>query len=166
MRVPTRRSEKQSSLKIDPHLTKPAYEKLQTKLTHLKKVTRLRLMDEVATLAAGGDFSENTAYQIAKGRLRGVNSMILEIEARLRQAVIIKTSATSEIIALGSTVTIEAEGKRKKYTILGSAEVNPVEGIISHNSPLGLSLIGKRVGDSLTFSTNTKNTTATVIAID
>lgn len=166
MRVPTRRSEKQNNLKIDPHLTKLAYEKLQTKLAHLKKVTRLRLMDEVATLAAGGDFSENTAYQIAKGRLRGVNSMILEIEARLRQAIIIETSTTPEVIALGNTVTIEVEGKRKKYIILGSAEVNPAKGIISHNSPLGLALIGKRVGDSITFSANIKNTTATIIAID
>ncbi len=165
MRIPFRRSEKGARSTFDPHLTQVAYDKLKAKLEHLKKVTRLRLMEEVATLAAGGDFSENTAYQIAKGRLRAVNAMILELETRLRQAIVIKKPSSLEIVGLGSSVTIEVDGKRKQYMILGSSEVDPAQNIISHNSPLGVAVMGKKVGETITFVRGGKSVVATIIEI-
>lgn len=153
MRVPKRRSENSHRLQFDPHLTQAAYDKLKAKLEHLKKVTRLRWMQEVATLAEGGDFSENAGYQIAKGRLRGINQAILDLEQQLKQAIIISNTTSSEIVQVGCTVTVEIAGQEKTYTLLGSAETDPTKNIISIDSPLGAALVGKRVGESVVLPT-------------
>lgn len=166
MRVPKRRSEAKAYIKIDPHITREKYEELKSKLEHLKKVTRLRLMQEVATLAEGGDFSENAGYQIAKGRLRGVNQTILELEERLKKAVIIEKGSASLIVVVGSEVTLEVNGDTRKYTILGSSETDPIRGIISHNSPLGSALLGKAVGGKVTITHQGVPATAVITAIE
>lgn len=153
MRVPYRRGEAGARPKLNPYLTPAAYDKLKAKLEHLKKVTRFRLMQEVATLAEGGDFSENAGYQIAKGRLRGVNQLILDIEQQLKEAVIIKADISSDIVQVGSTVVVKIDGVEKKYTILGSTEVDPSKYIISSDSPIGQALIGKKVGQKTYIGT-------------
>lgn len=135
--------------KADPHLTQDKYEELVAKLEHLKKVARLRLMKEVAKEAENGDFSENASYQIAKGKLRGVNEAILYLEEHLKKAVIIKTDSNKNSVEIGSRVTIKSDAEEKTYLILGSSEVDLKRNIISHNSPLGLALLGKRVGDKV-----------------
>jgi transcription elongation factor GreA len=151
MRTPFRRSENFQRPKLDPHITEEKFLQLKNKLIFLKKDLRLRLMKEVATLAEMGDLSENAAYQIAKGKLRGINQSMLEIEHQIKKAVIIQPVMTSTGIQLGSHVTVKINGIKKTYTILGSSEVDPLNNIISHNSPLGVALIGKQVGDSFDF---------------
>jgi transcription elongation factor GreA len=86
---------------------------------------------------------------MAKGRLRGINQRILELEDHLKRAIIINPKEQSELVQLGSTVTINVDGRQKIYQILGSSETNPLTGIISHNSPLGSALLGHRVGDKI-----------------
>ncbi len=135
--------------KADPHLTQDKYEELLAKLEHLKKVTRLRLMKEVAKEAENGDFSENASYQIAKGKLRGVNEAILYLEEHLKKAVIIKTDSSKNSVEIGSRVTIKSDAEEKTYLILGSSEVDLKRNIISHNSPLGMALLGRRKGESI-----------------
>lgn len=149
MRVPIRRSENYTRPKLDPHITAKKYQELVDKLNHLKKVSRLRSMKEVATLAEMGDLSENAAYQIAKGKLRGINQLMLDLENQIKKAVIIQPRKNNSSISLGNTVTIVSNGKEKTYLILGSSEVNPIKNIISHNSPLGQVLIGKKIGDEV-----------------
>lgn len=149
MRVPTRRSENYTRPKLDPHITAKKYQELVDKLNHLKKVSRLRSMKEVATLAEMGDLSENAAYQIAKGKLRGINQLMLDLENQIKKAVIIQPRKNNSSVSLGNTVTIVSNGKEKTYLILGSSEVNPIKNIISHNSPLGQVLIGKKIGDEV-----------------
>lgn len=151
MRVPTRRyDEKRQAL--DPYLTKDRYNELKDKLDHLKKVTRLRLMKEVATLAEHGDFSENAAYQIAKGRLRSVNDAIYNLEEHLKKAIIISGNKNQDKVAIGSKVTVLVDGVEKIFTILGSSELDLSKNIISHNSPLGLALLNARVGDEISLA--------------
>jgi transcription elongation factor GreA len=112
-----------------------------------------------------GDFSENVGYQLAKGRLRGINSKILEFQDLLNRAEIIKTNANSGQVELGNIVTLENEGQQKKYQILGSAETNPDQGIISHNSPLGSALLGKKIGDILELPRKDKKISWKIIDI-
>lgn len=135
--------------KADPHLTQDKYDELVAKLEHLKKVTRLRLMKEVAKEAENGDFSENASYQIAKGKLRGVNEAILHLEEHLKKAIIIKADSSRSVVELGSRVTIKVDDEEKTYLILGSSEVDLKKNIISHNSPLGLALLGRRKGETI-----------------
>ena len=73
----------------------------------------------------------------------------MEIEDHLKCAQIISTSGTSDIVQLGSTVAVEQAGKQQTFRILGPTETNPAQGIISHKSPLGSVLVGKRVGEKV-----------------
>ena len=149
MRVPIRKAGPYTHLKPDTNLTEEKYAELSAKLDKLKNVKRPREAAEVKRLALMGDFSENAGYQLAKGRLRGINQRILDIEYLLKHADIIRPDANSDKVQLGHLVTLETEGQRKDYRILGGAETDPTRGIISHNSPLGAALINKQVGDEV-----------------
>jgi len=151
MRVPIRKSEKYTYLKTDPCITQAKFDELTKKLDRLININRPREAEEVKRLALMGDFSENAGYQIAKGRLRGINQRILDITDLLKRAEIISPSH-SGLVQIGNFVTLELNGREKIYQILGSEETNPTAGIISHNSPLGAALIGRTVGD--TFEIN------------
>ena len=149
MRVPTRRSEQHNrQTKLDPYLTEAKFNELQNKLARLKEA-RPREAREVKRLAEMGDFSENAGYQLAKGRLRGINQRMLDLEYQLKNAIIIEQDNSASTVQLGRKVTLESNGREKTYLILGSTESNPTAGIISHNSPLGSALIGHRVGDQI-----------------
>ncbi|MBU1132092.1 GreA/GreB family elongation factor [Patescibacteria group bacterium] len=147
MRVPTRKSENYARPKRDPFITQNKFNELQTKLEKIKK-SLPALIEEVQRLAQMGDFSENVPYQMAKGKLRGLNRRILEIEDQLKHSQIIELPQDAGKVSVGHFVTIEINGKRKKYQILGSEETNPSLGIISRNSPLGSALLGRRAGET------------------
>lgn len=165
MRVPFRRSENYQRPTLDPNITEEKFKQLKNKLEFLKKDLRLRLMKEVATLAEMGDLSENAAYQIAKGKLRGINQSILEIEHQIKKAVIIQPSINSSKVEIGNKVTVKINGVEKTYTILGSSEVDPLNNIISHNSPLGVALLGKQIGDHFHFLVKTSTVRGEIVKI-
>ncbi len=146
MRLPFRKPGKFSQMKSDPLMTVVKLNELKKNLEKLKKI-RPSLAKEVARLAELGDFSENVEYQLAKGRLRGVNGGILKLERQINDAVIISTDKNNKAVQIGSVVIVETAGKEKTYQILGSSETNPEKGIISHSSPIGSALLGSGVGD-------------------
>lgn len=148
MRTLDRKSEKQSQLPTDPMITEAKFLELKEKLEYLKNKARPQTAAEVARLAEMGDFSENYAYQAAKGRLRGINNNILKLEHQLNRAVIIKPKS-SDRVSVGHTVVVECEGKEKTYQILGSSETDPTRGIISQNSPIGSALLNKKIGETI-----------------
>lgn len=148
MRLPTRKLGKYMVQPTDPCITIEKLEELKTKLARLKKA-RPKLAMEVSHLAELGDFSENVEYQLAKGKLRGLNNNILKIEKQINGAVIIDPSKKKDVVLLGHRVTVEINGSEKTYQILGSTESNPSKGIISQNSPIGSALLGKKVGDEV-----------------
>ena len=150
MQLPYRKPSKFTHIKPDPNITKAKFKEFQDKLERLKTGSQPRAAAEVRRLAEMGDFSENAAYQIAKGKLRGINQRIMELQYMLEHADIIEGGSPEGRVELGSIVTVDIIGKQKIYQILGSAETDPATGIISHNSPLGQALLGKKVGDLVT----------------
>ena len=165
MRVPTRKSEKNNIQPLDPHITQKKYDELAAKLARLKKA-RPRLADEVKRLAEMGDFSENAAYQIAKGKLRGLNRHLTETEQMLNHAIIIVPQKNSSIVELGSRVAIEINGRQRIFQILGSAETDPASGVISQNSPIGQALLGCRIGEIIEVNLNNKTIKYKIIEIE
>jgi len=165
MQLPIRKPGKYTHLKPDQHLTEAKYNELKNKLERLK-FNRPRLAEEVKKYASDGDFSENAAYQIAKGKLRGMNQRILEIEDHLKRAIIIKPNKNSHIVQLGSSVTVAVGEKEKTYLILGSSETNPQKGIISRSSPIGASLIGKKINDKVKIKLADKEVEYKIIKIE
>lgn len=167
MQTPYRKYDKIPRQKSDPHITEEKFRELKNKLERLKNIQRPREAEEVKRLAAMGDFSENAGYQLAKSRLRGINQRILDIEDLLSRAEIIKPLINTGKIQLGNYVTIKnlETGKNKTYQILGSAETNPLTGVISHNSPLGAALLDKRAGEIISLEINGKKITYQIIEI-
>ncbi|HPD08136.1 GreA/GreB family elongation factor [Patescibacteria group bacterium] len=148
MRLPVRKGGKYTFIKPDPYLTSAKAAELKKRLEWLKKVAQPRAIKEVSRLAEMGDFSENAAYQMAKGRLRGINQEIIELHDYLNQVVIIEPPRDNRV-GLGSRVEVEMDGENKSFLILGSKETNPSKGIISHNSPLGAALLGRQAGEEV-----------------
>lgn len=147
MQLPYRKPGKYSQATPDYMLSSAKLFDLGRKLDTMKK-RRPGAAAEVARLAELGDFSENVEYQLAKGKLRGLNQRILEIEHQVNRAVVIAPPRTNRI-SIGHTVTITNGISESTYQILGSSETNPAKGIISHTSPLGAALLGHAVGEKV-----------------
>jgi len=148
MRVPKRKPGKYAADKADLHFTEGKLKALKAELEKLQKVAHPQAVNEVERLRLLGDFSENAAYSMAKGRLRSINDRITILGNKIKGAIIITPPDEAGIVQLGSIVTVEMLGKEITYKILGSSETNPTSGIISHNSPIGSALMGHRVGDT------------------
>ena len=148
MRIPTRRGEKNNQRANDPLMTQAKYDELKKNLDHLQSI-QPAAAKEVQRLAEMGDFSENAAYQMAKGRLRGINQRIMEIEDQLAHSELIRPHVNNGAVAVGSFVTVLVNGAKRVYQILGSSETNPASGVISRHSPIGQALLGKKVGDKV-----------------
>lgn len=162
MRIPYRKPGKFSQIKPDPLLSEAKFAELKNRLL-LLKTQQPGAANEVSRLAEMGDFSENAAYQMAKGRLRGLNQKIMELEYQLERAIII-TPKKTDTIEIGSTVTVTTGKTKKIYQILGSAETDPQKGIISHTSPIGAALLGKKIGDMIAIHISGKKVVYTVIS--
>lgn len=158
MRLPIRKADKYTHLKKDPLITRAKFDELERKLNILIKVKRPQEAEEVKRLALMGDFSENAGYQIAKGRLRGINQRILEIEDLLKKAQIITPSNQKNQIEIGHRIIVLVDNKEEKtYQILGSEETNPSLGVISYTSPLGAALIGHKKDELVEVNINGRN---------
>ncbi|MDP2683993.1 MAG: GreA/GreB family elongation factor [bacterium] len=147
MQLPKRKPRKYSEFPTDHVLSQKKYDGLKLELVGLKK-KRPVLATEVSRLAELGDFSENVEYQLAKRRLRGLNSAILKIDYQINHAEIVGNTK-GVVVGLGSVVALVTNKGKSIYTILGATEADPEHGIISYLSPLGSALMGHCVGDRL-----------------
>lgn len=164
MQLPYRKPGKYGQEKLDPFMTEAKHAELTHDLDRLYQIQPTAAA-EVARLAELGDFSENAEYQLAKGRLRGINQRILVLENQLKHAELIRQKKHGSTVGLGDIVTVEVNHKQKTYQILGSSETDPEKGIISHNSPIGEALIGATVGDTVTIQRGDTSITYTILAI-
>ena len=128
------------------YLTPEGETKLQAELEELKGPKREELAARLRSAIQMGDLSENADYHKAKEDQGFLEGRIQEIEAILRHAVIIEKSA-SDAVSIGSHVTIqEGDFDPETYHIVGPTEADPRKGRISHESPIGIALMNKKVG--------------------
>lgn len=169
MQVPIRKSEQSRHYTDDGgpvYLTAAGIKRLEATLCDLEKNQLPQAIAEVQRTGAMGDFSENAAYQDAKGRLRRINSRIAVLKDRLnRVQVITRDQHNTSSIRLGSTVTLKINGAQKTYEIVGPAETDPERGRISHVSPLGAALIGHVPGDEIRLMTGDHEAIYTILEI-
>lgn len=166
MQVPKRRSEQNKQATTDYHISQKKADELKKELERLLKIVRPHLANEVAEHAKLGDFSENAAYQIAKGKLRGTNNRILVLEDMLNNAVIIPECGSGTCVQIGSQVTVGINGQQKTFQILGSQETDPAKGVISHSSPIGSALIGHKTGDEIIVIINEQKIKYKILKIE
>ncbi len=131
------------------YITKNGLSELKKEYEELTSVKRPDVLSRVSQARSLGDLSENAEYVAAREDLSFIDGRIDELEELLKQAIIISESHNNHMIKLGSRVTLHAQGKKLLYTVVGEWEADPTEKKISHKSPLGVALMGKRVGEKV-----------------
>lgn len=146
-------------------------QKLEAELESLITVKRPEIVDRIKVARSFGDLSENSEYDSAKEEQGFVEGRISLINQMLRNSVMITGDVSSSTISLGKTVTFDEliKGKRanfeESYTIVGSAEADPIEGKISNDSPIAKALMGKQVDDVVKLTTPGGDMEVVILAV-
>jgi transcription elongation factor GreA len=136
------------------YLSREKFDELTKELEHMKTVRRREIAEQLEYARSLGDLSENAEYEEARNLQAATEDRIRQIEEQLARARIIEHTKGGTV-SLGSIVTIQKVGEKEEltYEVVGSAEANMQEHKISHLSPLGSALMGKKKGDSFAFNT-------------
>jgi transcription elongation factor GreA len=150
------------------YLTPEGRTKLETELEYARSVRRREVAARIHSAKDQGDITDNAEYEDAKNEQAFVEGHILELESMLRNAVLIATTNhASGTVNLGCTVTIrDCDGEQSKYTIVGSAEAKPALGKISNESPVGRTLLGRRVGEEVAVRTPGGTVSYTIVSVE
>ncbi|MBJ7608829.1 MAG: transcription elongation factor GreA [Candidatus Dormibacteraeota bacterium] len=146
------------------HLTAGGRAKLEDELRDLVENRRQVIVKRVATAREEGDLSENFAYHDARRELGLLDGRVQTLQAMLRHAQVMETTV-GDVVGLGSTVTVGDEFGDSTYVIVGPVEADVAGGRISMVSPLGAALMGRTVGDEVSFSSPGGTRTATIVSV-
>ena len=136
-------------------MTAAGKQKLEEELETMKTVKRVEVVERIKVARSYGDLSENSEYDSAKEDQAFIEGKISSLESMIRNAVIISEDQQTDEAQLGSTVTFKEipDGEIETYTIVGSAEADPLEGLISNDSPIAKGLLGNKKGDKVKITT-------------
>lgn len=129
-------------------LTKEGLEALKVEYDELVKTKRPAAVTRLSDAREAGDLAENSEYTDAKQDLSFIDGRIAELEDLLHAAKIITVKPNGHI-DIGSKVTLHVNGKKEMFHLVGEWEADPTNKKISHESPLGKALLGKRVGEQV-----------------
>lgn len=130
------------------YLTPEGEAKLKAELEDLKGSKREELSQRLRSAIQMGDLSENADYHKAKEDQGFLEGRIQELEAILRNSIIIEKTQSQGLVSIGATITIqEADFDPETYHLVGVTEADPRNGKISHESPIGRAIMDKKVGD-------------------
>lgn len=120
------------------------FEKLRAEWEHLFREARPRLLEEIAAAAAQGDRSENAEYIYGRKKLREIDRRLRALDGKISRSTVVQGVRRDDRIYLGARVTLRKKGAAAvlEVRIVGNDEIDPVEGRISRESPLGLALLG------------------------
>ncbi len=136
-------------------LTPSGYKRLEEELEHLKTVRRREVAERIRQAKEFGDLSENSEYEDAKNEQAFVEGRIRELEALLRNARVISENGSAGTVEIGSRVRLRdvRTGEEFAFQIVGSAEADPDRNRISHKSPVGQAVLGRRPGEVVEVQT-------------
>ncbi|GAK43101.1 transcription elongation factor GreA [Paenibacillus urinalis] len=130
-------------------LTQEGLKKLEDELENLKSVKRREVAERIKVAIGYGDISENSEYEDAKNEQAFIEGRVITLEKMLRNARIINSDEIdTDTVGIGATVSVEdlEFGDVVEYTIVGTAESNPLQNKISNESPVGKAILGKKKG--------------------
>lgn len=133
-------------------LTRGGLEKLEKELFFLKSVKRKEIAARIKEAITFGDITDNSEYEDAKNEQAFVEGRIITLEKILRRARILeKGDSNNNFVSVGSTVKLKDLDTNREYTytIVGSAEADPVENKISNESPVGRAILGLKSGEEV-----------------
>ena len=151
----------------DVHITPEGLEQVRKEHEELVKVWRPQIAAKIKAARELGDLSENFEYHAAKNEQGMKEARINDLEAILKNHVLIENDRTPGLVAMGSTVRFREDGEdEESYRIVGPAEADPKAGRVSYESALGKALIGHRVGDEVEVSTPNGSYRVRVVGVD
>lgn len=131
-------------------LTYEGLKKLEDELDRLKGVKRREVAEKIKQALSFGDLSENSEYDEAKNEQAQIESRIMKVEAMLKNAKVIdEEDVSTDMVGLGCKVKLlDMEyDEEVEYTLVGSTEADPGKAKISNESPVGMTLVGSKVGE-------------------
>jgi transcription elongation factor GreA len=136
-------------MKNKVQITQQGLESLKSELEELVNVKRPKVVDRLSNARLQGDLAENSDYHNAKDELDFLDGRISELEAVLQKAEVIENGSDGgdNGVSVGTTVKVATNNVETMFHIVGEWEADPAEKKISHTSPLGSALLGKKVGD-------------------
>jgi len=133
----------------ETYLTPAGAAKLKAELEDLTTTKRVELAVRLRDAIKMGDLSENADYIMAKEQQAFLEGRIQELQAALRNAIIVNDGGGIEVVSVGNRVTVQEPGEDPEtFSLVGAKEADPRAGKISNESPIGRALLGKRVGDT------------------
>ena len=131
-------------------LTEDGLKTLTAEVEHLRNVRRMEVAERIQRAKELESTANNAEYDDAKNEQAFIEGRILDVEGMLKDATIVHHDHPSGRVEIGSQVRLKtSEGEEETYTIVGSAEASAAAGKISNESPVGLALLGKRVGQEI-----------------
>lgn len=147
-------------------ITPEGFQKLTAELKGLKNIKRPQAVERLRQARSMGDLSENSEYVAAKEDLAFIDGRIIEVEMILQSSEIVHNGSKKlEKVELGETVTVEANGIKSQFTIVGEFENDPTSGKLSSSSPIGKALLGRKVGDQIEIDVPAGKITYKIIEI-
>lgn len=147
-------------------MTQTGYDSLKTELDELVNVKRPATVDRLANARSMGDLSENSDYHSAKEALEFLDGRIAELEQVLAYAQVVKTDSSKGEVGMGAKVTVKTNGRAHTFHIVGEWEADPKEKKISHESPLGRALVGKRIGEKVDVQAPAGKVQYTIMSVE
>lgn len=136
-------------------LTYEGLVKLEKELEEYKSVKRKEVSERIKQALAFGDITENSEYDEAKNEQAFIEGRIATIENMLKKAKVIdEEDITTDVVNIGSKVKVRdlEDDEEVEYTIVGSAEADPIDLKISNESPVGRAMIGNKIGSVVEIS--------------
>ena len=130
-------------------MTKKGYEEAKKHLEYLQIVKRQEIVERIKEARSHGDLSENAEYDAARNEQAANEGEIVELDYKIKNAVILEENSDTSFVHIGSKVTVYDEelDEEETYEITGSTEANAMENKISNESPVGAALLKRKVGD-------------------
>jgi transcription elongation factor GreA len=148
-------------------ITQEGLDALRAELEQLEGVARREIAERIRIAREWGDLKENAEYHAAKEDQAHLETRILKLRDRERNATVTESPSQSDIIAFGSTVDLRdaSSGKTMRYTLVGAAEASAREGRLSIESPVARALIGARTGEDVRVPLPRGSRTLHVLAV-
>jgi len=146
-------------------ITASGLEELKKEFNDLSEVQRPTIVARLSAARSMGDLSENSDYISAREELSFTDGRISELEDLLKNAKVASPSS-SDKVDVGHSVTVQVNSNKVTFHIVGEWEAKPAQQKISHSSPLGQALMGKKVGDKVEVNAPAGKILYTVISIE
>jgi transcription elongation factor GreA len=151
----------------DVHITPEGLEGVRKELDQLVTVRRPAIVAKIKAAREFGDLSENFEYHAAKNEQGFMEARIKELEAIIKNHVLINAVKSSSVVSMGSTVRFREDGgDDDAYRIVGPSEADPKAGTVSYESAFGKAVLGHRVGDEVEVKTPSGSYSVQIVGIE